>query len=431
MDRRTVLRGALAAGLGTIGAAGLGTIGAGGLAQAGAKKPPQARDISYRRWSSTAELATGATAGAVVAAGAVTIGTPAGQFTYADPHTGRTGTYDYATWTSPLVAPGFAATEAIPSWTADTPAGTWLQIEMRGVTELGGTTKWYYLGRWAADDNQIFRTSVASQGDDDGFVAVDTFVAAGGRGWTAYELRVTLYRPVGSAQTPALRSVGASVSRLPDPGKLEPSTPQDALGVVLDVPGYSQEIHIGEYPQWDGGGENWCSPTSTSMVVASWGTGPTPEDYAWVDPAFADPWVDYAARNTFDYTYVGCGNWPFNTAYAGRFGLDGFVTRLRSFNEAERFIAAGVPLVMSASFKKNEIPGLGYGTGGHLLVLAGFTGDGQPVVNDPFSATNAQVRKVVGRAEFESAWLNTSRGVVYVIHPPSVALPAAPAQANW
>ncbi|MBX6723484.1 MAG: peptidase C39 family protein, partial [Dactylosporangium sp.] len=95
------------------------------------------------------------------------------------------------------------------------------------------------------------------------------------------------------------------------------------------------------------------------------------------------------------------------------------------------FIAAGIPLVVSASFKKNQIPGLTYGTGGHLMCLVGFTADGQPVMNDPFSPTNDDVRKTVGRAEFETAWLTTSRGIVYVIHPPSVALPDAPGQANW
>jgi hypothetical protein len=421
-----LLRAAVAAGAVTLGGAVADPVRA-----ADGKKPSQGRDIIYRQWTTTGDFATGTAAGADLSGDALRIASPVGQFTYADPFKGTTATYDYATWTSPLVSPGFAGTELVPSWTADTPGGTWIQVEMRGVTELGTTTKWYNLGRWAADDGQIHRTSVPTQGDGDGFVAIDTFVAAAGHGWTAWELRVTLFRPAGTAETPVLRTVGAMTSRLPDPGKLVGSTPQTGQGVVLDVPQYSQEIHIGEYPQWDNGGENWCSPTSTSMVVSYWGTGPTPTDYAWVDPSYADPWVDHAARHTYDYSYVGCGNWPFNTAYAGRFGLNGFVTRLRSFNEAEMFIAAGIPLVMSASFKKNEIPGLTYGTGGHLMVLAGFTADGQAVMNDPFSASNDAVRKVVGRAEYEAAWLNTSRGIVYVIYPPSVALPSAPGQANW
>ena len=40
--------------------------------------------------------------------------------------------------------------------------------------------------------------------------------------------------------------------------------------VDLGVPQYSQEIHHGDFPQYDNGGEAWCSPTSTSMVVAYW-----------------------------------------------------------------------------------------------------------------------------------------------------------------
>ena len=38
----------------------------------------------------------------------------------------------------------------------------------------------------------------------------------------------------------------------------------------LAVPQYSQEIHHGDFPQYDNGGEAWCSPTSTSMVVSYW-----------------------------------------------------------------------------------------------------------------------------------------------------------------
>ena len=161
------------------------------------------------------------------------------------------------------------------------------------------------------------------------------------------------------------------------------------------------------------------------------GGGPTPADYAWVDPSYVDPWVDYAARNIYDYAYGGTGNWPFNTAYAGRFGLDGFVTRLRSLNEAEAFIAAGIPLIFSLSFKKNQIPGLTYATAGHLLVVVGFSATGQPILNDPASATDAAVRKTVGRAQFEAAWLDASGGTVYVMHPPTVTLPPPPTQPNW
>jgi len=429
VDRRSVLRAAVATGAVALGGGVLG--GAAPTWAGSVKRGGSSRDITYRRWTSAADFATGTAAGTSVSGDALVIGAPSGQLTYTDPFKGTTGTYDYAVWTSPRVGLSYPATEAVASWNADTPGGTWVQLEMRGVTQLGNTTKWYVLGRWAADDTYLARTSVPSQGDTDGSVSIDTFVAATGHGWTAWDLRVTLLRPAGTTQTPTLRSVGAMASTLPASGKVTASTPQNAQGVVIDVPRYSQQIHSGQYPQWDNGGEAWCSPTSTSMVVSYWGTGPTPTDYAWVDPSYADPWVDYAARNTFDHNYSGCGNWPFNAAYAGRYGLDAFITRLRSMNEAERFIAAGIPLVVSGSWKNGQVGGLSYGTNGHLMVLVGFTATGELVINDPNSPTDADVRKVVSRADYEAAWLNSSGGIVYVIHPSSVPLPTAPTQANW
>lgn len=395
-------------------------------------KGPGARDITYTRWTSSADFATGVSDGVATAGDTLTMAAPVGTVDYTDPFgDGSARRYDYSQWTSPLMTPGYAATEAIPSWSADTPGGTWIQINMRGVTQEGSFTKWYIMGRWAADDSEIHPTSVPAQGDDNGFVAIDTFVARDGRAWTNWQLQMVLLRPAETTATPSVRDIGAMVSRLPEPGKLTPTIPS---GIVrtLPAPQYSQEIHIGHYPQWDNGGEAWCSPTSTSMAVGYWGAGPTPADYDWVEPKpHADPWVDYAARHVFDYNYDGAGNWPFNTAYAARFGLEGFVTRLRSLNEAEQFIAAGIPLVVSASWKKNEIPGADYGTNGHLAVIVGFDAAGNPVMNDPFAPSDAEVRKTFGRAEFESVWLNHSGGVTYVIHPPGVPLPPSPSQPNW
>ena len=93
------------------------------------------------------------------------------------------------------------------------------------------------------------------------------------------------------------------------------------------------------------------------MVMEYWGSGPSAADLAWVDPALADPCVDHAARFTFDAAYDGTGNWPFNTAYAAHFGLDAFVTRLRSLQEAELFLAAGIPLVASIAAGPGELDG--------------------------------------------------------------------------
>jgi hypothetical protein len=164
------------------------------------------------------------------------------------------------------------------------------------------------------------------------------------------------------------------------------------------------------------------------------GKGPSPADYAYVlsdYPGIADPWVDYAARYTFDYHYDGAGNWPFNTAYAAHFGLESEVTQLHSLAEAEQFVKKGIPLVASIAFEPNKLDGFLFrGTDGHLLVIGGFTADGDVISYDPASSSDATVRHVYVRAQFEKAWMTATGGIVYVIHPSSVTLPASPA-GNW
>ncbi|MGB8004059.1 MAG: C39 family peptidase [Gaiellaceae bacterium] len=335
-------------------------------------------------------------------------------------------------WTSPWFQTGFGFTELVSSWNADTPAGTWIQIDMRATTDRATTTKWYTMGRWAYGDGDIQRTSVGGQGDADGFVSIDTFFAKD-HPLTSYQLRVTLYRVAGSSATPRLTRIGAVASDPINSNPYVPSATTITKAIDLRVPSYSQEIHAGEYPQFDGGGEAWCSPTSTSMVVAYWGRGPARSDYAYVYtdyPNVIDPWVDYAARYTFDYHYDGAGNWPFNTAYAAHFGLEAEVTQLHSLAEAEQFVKAGIPLVASIAFQPNKLDGFLFrGTDGHLLVIGGFTASGDVISYDPASASDATVRHVYDRAQFEKAWMSASGGIVYVIHPASVPLP--PSTGNW
>ena len=107
------------------------------------------------------------------------------------------------------------------------------------------------------------------------------------------------------------------------------------------------------------------------------------------------------------------------------------MTRLRSLSKAERFIEAGIPLVASIT---GTLPGFLFtSTEGHLLVIRGFEADGDVIVNDPAVRANGQARKVYPRHEFEGVWLRGSKGTVYVIRPPSVALPSnTPGlPANW
>jgi len=406
-----------------------------GTAAAGDKKGNPVHHVGFVSWSDAGDFAAGSGDGTAVDGGELVIGTATGGRTYTDPFgDGSAVSYESASWTSPVVEPGFDLTELVASWNATTPAGTWIEVEARGDSSLGGQSKWYVLGRWASGDGDLHRTSVPSQGDDTASVAIDTVVTRTDVTLANWQVRVTLLRETGSTATPRVSLVGAMASAVPETKKLPASPSGGAEGIVLDVPTYSQETHIGHYPEYDNGGEAWCSPTSTAMVLDYWGAGPTAAETSWVDPTDPDPQVDHAARYVYDYAYQGAGNWPFNTAYAATRGLEAFVTRLRSLTEAEQFIKAGIPLVVSVSFKESELDGAGYGTNGHLMVIVGFDANGDVVANDPAShliQSNDEVRTTYDREQFERVWVGHSGGIAYVIHPESVPLPPAPAEANW
>jgi len=365
--------------------------------------------------------------GTMTSEGRLQLGAAPARGSYADPY-GRTVSDERGTWTSAAVRPPFDFDQLVASWNATTPPGTWIEVQMR-ASGASRATKWYTLAVWASSDDTVHRTTTRRQDDVDGRVNVDTFEKAiSAAELTSYELRVTLHRTAGTSVTPAVTLLAAVTSRRGDH-----ALPGAFSGVArdLDVPMLSQETHTGHYAAYDGGGEAWCSPTSTAMVLGFWKTGPSAADLAVFPGAgHADGQVDHAARYTYDWSYEGAGNWPFNTAYAASYGLEGFVTRLRDLHEAELFIEAGIPLIASIS---GDLPGFLFtSTSGHLLVIRGFAANGDVITNDPAVRSDAQARKVYSRVEFERVWLS-SFGTVYVIHPPGVRLPAnvAGVPANW
>ncbi|MBF9130175.1 C39 family peptidase [Plantactinospora sp. S1510] len=430
----------------------LGTAAPAGATVPQTGKRPVSHDeqITYQDWSSYADWRGGSHQGTVAIPGVrtgITMLRPFGTTEYADPHTGITKTWAYSTWTSPVTSVGFDASELVASWNADTPAGTWIQIELQGTYNTGNQTPWYVMGRWASGDQDIRRTTVNRQGDPWSTIWTDTFSiddVANGVMLRAYQLRLTLYRAPDARHAPRVRMLGAMSSMVPDRFSVPPSAGRIAWGRELRVPTYSQNVHAGHYPEYDGGGQAWCSPTSTEMVVEYWGQKPSAEDTSWVNPDYPDHTVNHAARMVYDYAYEGAGNWPFNTAYAASFpGLDAKVTRLHSLDEVEHFIKAGIPVVTSQSFLAEELDGANYGTSGHLFVVVGFTRDGDVIINDPASSSNDVVRNVYQREQFEQIWLRTKRtnasggvssgsgGIAYLIKPWWKPWPKLPGSTNW
>ncbi len=111
------------------------------------------------------------------------------------------------------------------------------------------------MGVWHSHDQPFPRHSVSGQRDEQGRVATDTLLM--NHPASQVQARVTLFTE-DRFLSPTFRSFGVTFSL----GENEPGrVPFRGVTPSLDVPMRSQMI----YPD---GGEVWCSPTSTSMVMA-------------------------------------------------------------------------------------------------------------------------------------------------------------------
>jgi len=301
------------------------------------------------------------------------------------------------------VSTGFSS--AIASWNAQTSDGSWIEVGLRARLGVRWTA-WYQMGHWSADLAGDHRTSVNGQHDGDGRVDTDTLVLT--RTADAIQLRARLH-PSANGAKPSISLLAVTVDREPDHAWTPlTATKSAAWGVDIGVPERTQRIGA-QGGKYGGGGDSWCSPTSVSMIMAYWAAV---KDHREWDVSVAD-----AAAGTYDPAYQGCGNWPFNIAYASRHGLEGWVARLPSLAAMEAYVLAGLPVIASIRVHPGELDGAPYrDTDGHLLVVRGFTSDGDVIVNDPY-AEPGSIRRIYQRAQFERAWQDGSHGAVYLIGP--------------
>jgi hypothetical protein len=302
---------------------------------------------------------------------------------------------------------------AIPSWSAETPAGAWIEVQVRArrATDsaisqesaewaAGRWTSFYRVAQWDDQEECSLRRSFAGQRDADGRVATDTLVLEGP--CDAMQPRVLLYAR--GAERPTLRMLWLALSApRARSGRPPAFTPRE-----LPVPPRSQMA----YPN----GRKICSPTSVTMLLAYW--------HARTGDARLAPFAERAAVSeqvapqVYDPVYEGYGNWSFNTAFAASRGLEAYVARLSGLAHLEPWIAAGVPVVISVSWEDGQLANAPIPSStGHLLVVAGFDEQGRVIVADPRGESEGDVRRVYDAAQLEAAWQNSSTGTVYLIHP--------------
>jgi hypothetical protein len=96
------------------------------------------------------------------------------------------------------------------------------------------------------------------------------------------------------------------------------------------------------------------------------------------------------------------------------------VRRFGSLDEVEYWVAHGVPVAISFSWGKGQLEDAAVNSSaGHLSVVVGFDGKGNPIVNDPAAdpEDGEVVQRTYTREELEPVWLENSGGTVYLIKP--------------
>jgi hypothetical protein len=247
------------------------------------------------------------------------------------------------------------------------------------------------------------RTSVRGQKDADGNVDTDTLIV--NQPANAAQIRVTLGGTNGAL--PTLKFLGASFSNTKILVTKRPAN-HAAWGKIIDTPEHSQH----GYP----GAKGWCSPTSLSMALARWAR--------ILDRPEMNLTVPEVAAKVYDDSFAGTGNWPFNTAFAGSFpGMRSYVTRLDDISEVEDWIAAGIPVILSARWDWLQ-PGRPLDKDGHLIVCIGFTETGDVVINDPATRfeKGETVRHIYKREDVIHSWTK-SHNAVYLVYPAGVTIP--------
>lgn len=312
---------------------------------------------------------------------------------------------------SPEIGVGSGFDHLIVSWNASTPEGSCLTFHAQARID-GEWTGWYNMGIWNQGGWPQARTSVKGQGDAHGDVDCDTMKLK--KLADAFRIKVEFASANGSY--PCLRFLSVNVIDSSIESAQVPSVPE-AWGRELDIP-YLCQIS-------EAGGRGWCSPTSVSMLLCFWARElDRPELKTTITPT---------AQAVHDVSWGGTGNWVFNTAYASEHpGIRAYVTRFMSVSQIERWIAKGLPVIVSLKSRKLRRQDASTDPG-HLMVIRGFTSDGDPIFNDPWPRGGKaedcpkdypieDLRKVFPRKDLEYAWLGKggSWGTVYLIYPGSM-----------
>ncbi|QEH39051.1 hypothetical protein OJF2_76630 [Aquisphaera giovannonii] len=266
------------------------------------------------------------------------------------------------TWTGPEAVADFPFTELVPSWNAVTPkdTGVFFHVRTRDAASREWSP-WLLVGRWGRTVH--VRRGERLPGDQvirfaRGAVRTDIPLVLLTQPADAYQVRATLQGfDLAPAVNPSVRRLAVAYSGVvADPIErarlLGPGGAGDGKAGDLAVP------HVSQYEAPAPLRESVCLPACATMVLAHWKV-----DRPLTENALA----------IYDPDTGMFGNGARAAARAGELGLDGWMQRVRDWDQVKAMIRRGQPVIAAVRLDAGE----------HLIVIRGFTEGGDVIVNDP------------------------------------------------
>lgn len=269
----------------------------------------------------------------------------------------------------------------LPSWnghSANEYSGFKVQMKFRYGS---GWTSWLTAGYWEAQIwNPYGSTSYGGKEIDIDYVKLDSYA-------NEWIFKVLLKRKSLDDESPSIKKLSffVSDSRTTSLFDYEKDAQNDNPEEIL-IP----TQHFYQYGLDPGIGGNICSPTTVSMILRSYDIDVEPVQFA---------------RDTYDPYYGLFGVWPRVVQNAAEYGLDGAVTRYRSWSETREVLANGGRIGMSIGRPLYA---------GHLVMLAGFDSNGNPLVHDP--AQQDGYAKKFSKRDISRSWFEKG-GIAYTFYP--------------
>ena len=268
----------------------------------------------------------------------------------------------------------------LPSWNgfAEENLIASFKVQMRFKTS-GGWQRWVTVGFW---DKEIWDsygdTSFSGGKVSVDYVKVYSYIKE-------FQFKVLFLRKSIDTPAPSIKQLSFVVSDTRTTANL------NITDIVNDNPPaiYYDTEFIHQYSVDDVIGGSICSPSSTAMIIRSYGIE--------VDP------YDFAVK-TRDLYWKLYGVWPRNVQHAHMHGLKGHVSRYRTWSEAYEVLKNGGRIAMSLGKPLY---------GGHLIMLAGFDENGDPILHDPGSKSG--YKRQYNKTDISKSWFDKG-GISYTFY---------------